>query len=151
MKRLFIIFALVFLSLDTFALAEVNPAAVHKIVLTELAAMKLPIKSPVCLAILPARNTSETGADPSPQLLKFLARKGMRPRGASTCSKPLPKGNVISIEVVAESADGLSAKVAFTDVTITPDKDLGAVHRRGLYALRKTSKGEWTIQSYKGE
>ena len=101
--------------------------------------------------MLPARNTSETGADPSPQLLRFLARKGMHPRGASTCYKPLPKGNVISIEVVAESADGLSAKVAFTDVTITPEKDLGTVHRRGRYELRKSPKGGWAIQSYMGE
>ena len=111
--------------------------------------MRLPTKSPFCLAILPARNTSETGADPSPQLLRFLIGKGMRPQKASTCYEPLPKGNVISIETVAASADGVSVKVAFTDVTITSDKDLGAVHRHGIYELRKSRKGGWMIQSYK--
>lgn len=151
MKRLFVIYAAIFLSSCAFAFGGVDPAAVHKIVRAELAAMKLPINSPICLAILPARDTSETGADPSPQLLGFLVRKGMQPRGASSCNKPLPKGNLVSIEVVAESADGLSAKVTFTDVTITPDKDVGVVHRRGLYELRRTPKGKWAIESYTDE
>ncbi|MGA9641130.1 MAG: hypothetical protein WBQ72_07025 [Terriglobales bacterium] len=150
MNRLFnIILTVVLLSSASFALGDVSPAAVHKIVLAEFAAMRLPTKSPFCLAILPARNTSETGADPSPQLLRFLIGKGMRPQKASTCYEPLPKGNVISIETVAASADGVSVKVAFTDVTITSDKDLGAVHRHGIYELRKSRKGGWMIQSYK--
>jgi hypothetical protein len=151
MKRLVVLCAVVLFSSSIFALGEIDPAAVHKIVLAEFNAMKLPSNSPVCLAILPARNTSETGADPSPQLLGFLARKGMRARAASSCHRPLPKGNEILIEVIAESADQFSAEVAFADVTITPDNDLGVVHRRGLYELRKGPKGEWRIESYAGE
>jgi hypothetical protein len=68
MKRLFVTYMVVLLSSSIFALGEVDPVAVRKIVVAELAAMKLPINSPVCLALLPARNTSETGGDPSPQL-----------------------------------------------------------------------------------
>lgn len=154
MKRLCVIFTALLLSASTFAHGEVDPAAVHKIVLAELAAMRLPVNSPVCLAMLPARNMSETGADPSSQLIRFLVRRGMRPLGASICYKPLPKGNVISIEVAAESADSLSVKVAFSDVTITRDRDLGILHRRGVYELikgEKGEKGEWVIQSYTGE
>ena len=146
MNRRFVIFVL--LSSATFAYGEVDSTAVHKIVLAEFAAMKLPLNSPICLAILPARNMSETGADPSPRLLRFLERRGMRPRKASTCYSPPPKGNVISIESSRESADRLSAKVAFSDVTITPDRDLGILHRRGVYKLVKREKGEWIIQSY---
>jgi hypothetical protein len=151
MKRLCVIFTVLFLSASIFAHGEVDPAAVHKIVLAELAAMRLPVNSPVCLAILPALNMSETGADPSPKLIRFLVRRGMRPRGASICYKPLPKGNVISIEVVAESIDSLSVKVTFSDVTITAYRDLGILHRRGVYELIKGGKGEWVIQSYAGE
>jgi len=54
---------------------------------------------------------SATGADPSPQVLAFLSRKGMRVKGASTCYKAV-KGNVISIELVSEDGSRLSAKVA---------------------------------------
>lgn len=148
MKRLFVF---VLLSLSISAFGEADPAVVHKIVFAEFAAMRLPLNSPVCLAILPARNISETGADPSPQLLRFLVRRGIRPRKASDCYNPPPKGNVISIELITESADRLLAKVAFSDVTITPDRDLGVLYRRGVYELVKSAKGEWIIRSYAGE
>lgn len=151
MKRLFVVCISVLLSSSNLAFGQVNPAAVHTILLAELVAMRLPVNSPICLAILPARNISETGADPSPQLLRFLVRRGMRPRKASTCYNPPPKGNVISIELIAERADRLSAKVAFSDVTITPDRDLGVLHRRGAYELIRSAKGEWVIQSYASE
>jgi len=149
MNRLFAICTLVFLSSSTLVSGEVDPAAVHKIVLAEFAAMRLPVNSPVCLEILPARNVSETGADPSSQLLRFLVRKGMRPRKASICYRPLPKGNVISIEPITQAPDRISARVTFSDVTITPDRDLGILYRRGVYELVRSQKGEWTIQSYK--
>jgi hypothetical protein len=151
MKRLFFICVVVLFCASTYALGEIDPAAIHKIVLAEFAAMRLPIISPICLAILPARNASETGADPSPELLRFLARTGMRPRKASTCFSPLPKGNLISIESITERAGRLSANVTFSDVTITPDRDLGILHRRGVYELIKDEKGEWVIESYAGD
>ena len=148
MRRLFVL--LICLSASGHALAggEVAPSAAHEIVLAELSAMKLPANSPICLAILPPHSTSETGTDPSPQLLRYLARKGMRPRKASVCYRPLPKGNVISIEVIAETADRLSIRVDFSDVTITADKDLGVVYRLGVYELIKDASGKWVIQSY---
>lgn len=151
MKRLFFICAVVLFSASTFALGEIDSAAAHKIVLAEFAAMRLPLNSPVCLAILPARNMSETGADPSRQLLRFLARKGMRLRKASTCYTPPPKGNVISIESITASTGRLSARVTFSDVTIRPDRDLAILHRRGVYELIKGEKGEWVIESYAGD
>ena len=151
MKRLVILCTCILMICSLFAVGEVDPSAIHKIVLAEFAAMRLPTRSPICLAILPARNTSETGADPSPQLLAFLAQKGMRPRRVSTCYKPLPKGNVIIIEPISESANRLSVKVTFGDTTITPDRGLGILHRRGVYELIKGEMGEWAIQSYAGE
>jgi hypothetical protein len=151
MKKLLVICTLVFLGSSTLVFGQVDPAAVHKIVLAEFGAMRLPMNSPVCLAILPARNMSETGADPSSQLLRFLARKGMQPRKASICYRPLPKGNVISIEPITQAVDRFSARVTFSDVTITPDKDLALIHRHGVYELARSEKGEWTIQSYKDE
>jgi hypothetical protein len=151
MNRLLAICTLVFLGSSTLVFGQVDPAAVHQIVLAEFAAMRLPVNSPFCLEILPTRNMSETGADPSSQLLRFLARKGMRPRKASICYRPLPKGNVISIEPITQAADRFSAKVNFKDVTITADRDLGLIHRHGVYELVRSEKGEWTIQSYKDE
>ena len=152
MKRLIALLTCVFASCTVFAVANgVELSSVHKIILAELSAMKLPVDSPICLEMLPARNTSETGADPSPQLLRFLTRRGMRPRKASACDKPLPKGNEIRIEVIAESAGRLSARVSFSDITITPERDLGILYRRGVYELIKDEKGEWVIQSYVNE
>jgi hypothetical protein len=91
MKRLLVICTFVFLGQSALVFGEVNPAAVREIVLAEFAAMKLPMNSPFCLEVLPAQNLSEAGADPSPQLLQFLIRKGIRPRKASSCYRPFPK------------------------------------------------------------
>ena len=151
MRRLFVLCIFVLLSSSVFAFGEITPAAAQTIVSAELDAMKLPASSPVCLAILPARNMSATGADPSSQLLKFLVRRGMHPRKASTCYNPPPKGKVISIELTRKSTDRLSVKVTFSDVTITPDRDLGILYRRGIYELTKGEQGEWVVQSYASE
>ena len=123
---------------------------VQKIVATELSALNMPLNSPFCLAMLPSVNTSTTGADPSPQLLAFLSRKGMRAKRASTCYKAV-KGNVISIELVSEDGGRLLAKVAFADVTIPPGEDLGVLRRRGVYQFAKDTNGEWMIKSYTAE
>jgi hypothetical protein len=151
MKRLFLLCTCLFASCAVLLAGEVESSAIHKIVAAELLAMKLPANSSFCLAILPARNISETGADPSPQVLRFLAGRGMRPRKASLCYKPPSKGNVISVEVLKEAGDRLSAKVAFSDVTIIPGRDLGVLRRRGVYELTKGKKGRWAIRSYQGE
>jgi hypothetical protein len=146
MKQLFLLCACVFVSCSVLAAGEFEPSAIHEIVSAELVAMKLPANSPFCLELLPARNLSETGADPSRKLLRYLARRGMRPRKVSACYKPSPKGNVISIEVITAEADRLSAKVVFGD--LRPGEDLGILHRRGVYQLTKGEKGQWVIQSY---
>jgi hypothetical protein len=151
MRRLLVLYMFTLLSSSTFAFGEFAPAVVQTIVLDELAAMRLPPNSPVCLAILPARDTSDTGADPSSQLLRFLARRGMRARKASTCYNPPPKGKVISIELIKESTDRFSAKVTFSDVAIAPERDLGILHRRGIYELVKGDNGKWVVKSSVGE
>jgi hypothetical protein len=129
------------------AFGEVQATVVLKIVTRELSELRMPVNSPFCLAILPAANTSTTAADPSPQLVAFLQRKGMHPKGASTCYKAL-KGNVISIELVSEDGGRLMVKVAFVDVTIPPGEDLAVVRRRGVYEFSKDIHGEWLIKSY---
>ena len=108
---------------------------------TELSALKMPENSPFCLAILPSANSSPTGADPSPQVLAFLSRKGMRAKGASTCYKAV-KGNVISIELASEDGGRLLAKVAFANVTIPPGEDFRVLRRRGVYQFTKDTNGQ---------
>jgi|SRR5208337_1506887 len=132
------------------AFGEVDGTVIEKIVTTEFSALKMPVTSPFCLALLPSANTSATGADPSPQLLAFLSRKGMRAKKASTCYKAV-KGNVISVELVSEDGGGLLVKVAFADVTIPPGEDLGVLRRRGVYQFAKDAKNEWLIKSYTAE
>jgi len=133
-----------------FAFAQVDPTVVLKVVTTELSALKMPMNSPFCLEMLPSASTSPTGADPSPHLLAFLSRKGMRAKKASTCYKAV-KGNVISIELISEDGQRLLAKVAFSDVTILPGEDLGVLRRRGIYEFTKDIHGEWMIRSYTAE
>jgi hypothetical protein len=58
---------------------------------------------------------------------------------------------VISIEPITQTVDRFSATVNFTDITITPDKDLAVILRHGVYELVRTEKGEWTIKSYTDE
>jgi hypothetical protein len=129
---------------------EFDARVIHKIVATELLALKMPLTSPFCLAILPSPDNSETGADPSPDLLAFLSGRGMRPKKASTCYKAV-KGNVISIELLPKDGGLLLARVAFADVAIPPGEDLGLLRRRGVYRFMKSAKGEWVIQSYSAE
>ncbi|SRR5437016_5177404 len=131
-------------------LGEPNSDVIHSIVLSELSAMRFPPKSPFCLALLPAANHSPQAADPSPELLSFLARKGMRPQKASICYKA-PKGNVISIEIVPGIEGRLSAKVAFGNVSIPPGEDLGVLWHRGVYEFTRTPTGKWVIKSYASE
>lgn len=150
MRRLTVcVFA--FLTVCNFAFGQTDHSVVRKIVLAETTAMGLQANSPICLALLPARSISPTGADPSPQLLRFLMRSGMRPRKASTCYTPPPKGNVISMELIKEGANRLSAKVVFKNVTLGPGRDLAIVHRRGVYELIRTERSGWVIQSYANE
>ena len=132
------------------AFSEVDATVIHKIVTMELSALKMPENSPFCLAILPSANASATGADPSPQVVAFLSRKGMRVKGASTCYKAV-KGNVISIELVSEDGGRLLAKVAFANVTIPPGEDFGVLRRRGVYQFTKDTNGQWLIKSYTAE
>lgn len=147
MRRLFIL-AVFFWPFSAFG--DVDASIVQKIVLTELYVTRLPTTSPFCLAILPSATNSPTGADPSPELLAFLSQHGMHPKRASTCYKAL-KGNVISIELIPEEHDRVSARVAFADVTIPPGEDLGTLRRRGVYHFTKSSDGAWKAQSYTAE
>jgi len=126
---------------------EAESAVIHSIVLTELISMKMPINSAFCLAMLPATDiNSDEGTDPPPGLLALLVRKGMRPQKVSTCDKA-HKGNVISIEMV-EKDGGLAAKVSFVDITLYPGLHVGTLWHRGVYQLRKSSRGNWVIESY---
>ena len=146
--RCFLLLCLLFWPLQAFG--EVDAALIHKIVMSELSALKMPLDSPFCLAILPSKNTSSTGADPSPHLLAFLSKRGMHPKKASVCYKAL-RGNVIAIDLAPEADGQLRAKVAFSDVTIPPGEDLGTLIRRGVYHFIKNRHGEWIIMSYTAE
>lgn len=144
MKRL-LVFCLLLWPLAVFG--QIDSKVIHKIAITELTALKMPVSSPFCLALLPASNNSTTAADPSAELITFLSQEGMHPKKASTCYKAL-KGNVISVEKLAEDNDRLVLKVAFTDVTIPRGEDLGVLRRRGVYEFTKDVHSEWIIKSY---
>jgi len=147
MKRL-LVFCLLLWPLGVFG--EVDSKVIQKIAVTELTALRMPVSSRFCLALLPTTDNSTTAADPSAELLTFLSQEGMHPKRASTCYKAL-KGNVISVEKLSEDSGRLVLKVAFTDVTIPRGEDLGVLRRRGVYEFTKDARGEWMIKSYIAE
>ncbi len=96
---------------------QVDSSAIRSVVAGELVAMRLPVRSRFCLALLPAQGvSSDAAADPSAELLSALTRAGMRVEKASRCYKAL-EGNVISVERVKEEGNRLWLKVEFSNVT----------------------------------
>jgi hypothetical protein len=110
--------------------------------------MKMPTNSSFCLEILSATDVnSAEGTDPSPELLAFLARKGMRTQKVSTC-EAANKGHIISIEMAAGKDGGLSANVCFEDITPRPGLHFAIIWHKGVYRLTKDPRGNWVIESY---
>ncbi len=128
---------------------ELHREVARNIIRAELAAMKLPPKTPFCLALTPIQDPqSETAGDPSRRLLNFLRTDGLRPQAVSACRKAL-RGYVINIYAERQSSDSSVLKVSFSDWSpISRGEDLGVLHHEGTYEFEKTAAGKWAVKSY---
>jgi len=70
-------------------------------------------------------------------------------RKASNCYSPPLKARDF-YETITGSAGRFSAKVTFTDVTLSQIRELGHTPSSRVYDSQKT-KSEWVIQAYAGE
>ena len=131
---------------------EPNIEIVRTIVRSELAAMRLPLTTPLCLTFLPVTNyQSKTEGDPSPDLLRQLKTKGFRLHPGSVCIK-INRGYVIDIYTDKLVADNPVMKVTFGDYTPVADgEDMGLLHHSGIYKFVKATQGTWQVLSYTSE
>jgi len=152
MKRLIALLTCVFASCTVFAVANgVELSSVHKIILAELSAMKLPVDSPICpgnvacTQHLRNRGRSISTATSVLNTKRDAATKGISLRQAPTQGeRDKDRGN-------RRIGGPTFCTGPFSDITITPERDLGILYRRGVYELIKDEKGEWVIQSYVNE